>query len=88
MIKKSEQKSVYSKNKKSQVKDVFSSFVQGFPLSEIVSGMQYAFIITFMKSTISIATAIVWNSHFIIFSFRARFISRRNFLKPTYHSFP
>ena len=36
----------------------------------------------------SIAVAIVWNSHFIIFSFRARFISRRIFLKPTYHSFP
>ena len=36
----------------------------------------------------SIAIAIVWNTHFIIFSFRAGLISGRNFLKPTYHSFP
>ena len=36
----------------------------------------------------SIAIAMVWNINFIIFSFHARFISRRNFLKPTYHSFP
>ena len=35
----------------------------------------------------SIAIAIVWNCHFIIFSFCTRFISRRNFLKPAYHSF-
>ena len=32
--------------------------------------------------------AIVWNTHFIIFSFRTRFISRRNFLKAACHSFP
>ena len=36
----------------------------------------------------SIAIAIVWNTHFIIFSSRAGFISGRDFLKPTYHSFP
>ena len=32
--------------------------------------------------------AIVWNASFIISSFRTRFISRRNFLKATCHSFP
>ena len=32
--------------------------------------------------------AIVWNSHFIIFSFRARFIFRSDFVKLSYHSFP
>ena len=32
--------------------------------------------------------AIVWNTHFIIFSFATRFISRRSFLKATCHPFP
>ena len=32
--------------------------------------------------------SIVWNAHFIIFPLRTRFISRRNFLKATSHSFP
>ena len=32
--------------------------------------------------------AIVWNTNFIIFSFRTRFISRGNFLKGTCRSFP
>ena len=45
-------------------------------------------ILYMLGAIFSIPTAIVWNTHLIIFSFRARSISRRNFLKPTYHSFP
>ena len=45
-------------------------------------------ILYMLGAIFSIPTAIVWNTHLIIFSFRARSISRRNFLKPTYHSLP
>ena len=60
---------------------------------EYVKKLAY-FLIGFQTSRISNkiiesrSMARVWNTHFIIFSFRARFISRRNFLKATCHSFP